>query len=166
MRELIKIGSISTTKGLKGEFKVYALDEELYYLEVGDQIFIEGVFENLYIEKITMHKDLVVLKLENYNRIDQVKSYKNQNVFIDSKNIKLEKSDEILADDLLGFEVINEENCVLGKVVNVIGSKVQAVLVIENGDNEWMLPYVEKFVVDIVIDEKRIIVDPIEGMVE
>jgi len=166
MRELIKIGSISTTKGLKGEFKVYALDEELYYLEVGDQIFIEGVFENLYIEKITMHKDLVVLKLENYNRIDQIKSFKNQNVFIDSKNIKLEKSDEILADDLLGFEVINEENCVLGKVVNVIGSKVQAVLVIENGDNEWMLPYVEKFVVDIVIDEKRIIVDPIEGMVE
>lgn len=166
MRELIKIGSISTTKGLKGEFKVYALDEELYYLEVGDQIFIEGVFENLYIEKITMHKDLVVLKLENYNRIDQIKSFKNQNVFIDSKNIKLEKSDEILADDLLGFEVINEGNCVLGKVVNVIGSKVQAVLVIENGDNEWMLPYVEKFVVDIVIDEKRIIVDPIEGMVE
>lgn len=166
MRELIKIGSISTTKGLKGEFKVYALDEELYYLEVGDQIFIEGVFENLYIEKITMHKDLVVLKLENYNRIDQIKSFKNQNVFIDSKNIKLEKSDEILADDLLGFEVINEENRVLGKVVNVIGSKVQAVLVIENGDNEWMLPYVEKFVVDIVIDEKRIIVDPIEGMVE
>lgn len=166
MRELIKIGSISTTKGLKGEFKVYALDEELYYLEVGDQIFIEGVFENLYIEKITMHKDLVVLKLENYNRIDQIKSFKNQNVFIDSKNIKLEKSDEILADDLLGFEVINEENCVLGKVVKVIGSKVQAVLVIENGDNEWMLPYVEKFVVDIVIDEKRIIVDPIEGMVE
>jgi len=166
MRELIKIGSISTTKGLKGEFKVYALDEELYYLAVGDQIFIEGVFENLYIEKITMHKDLVVLKLENYNRIDQIKSFKNQNVFIDSKNIKLEKSDEILADDLLGFEVINEENCVLGKVVNVIGSKVQAVLVIENGDNEWMLPYVEKFVVDIVIDEKRIIVDPIEGMVE
>lgn len=166
MRELMKIGSITTTKGLKGEFKVYALDEELYYLEVGDQIFIEGIFENLYIDQVKSYNELVVLKLKGYNTLDKIKTFKAKNVFIDVIKAKLEISEDIAIEDLIGFKVIDEKDNSFGEIIDIIGSKAQAVLVIKNGENEWMLPYVEQFIVEVNETEHKIIVELIEGMVE
>lgn len=166
MRELIKIGNISSAKGLKGEFKVYPENDEVFYLETGDEIFIEGVFEKLIIEKISEYKNMVTIKLKNYSHIDQIKKLRDQGVFIDKKNSKVEIEDGVSAKDVIGFEIIDcDSNEKLGQVIKNVGSEVQEVLLVRKDEIEWMIPFVEAFIKEIDEDEQTIKVKVIEGMI-
>jgi 16S rRNA processing protein RimM len=166
MRELVKIGSISSAKGLKGEFKVFPENDEIFYLEIGDKIFIEGVFEDLVIEKISEYKNMVTIKLKNYNHIDQIKKLKNQGIFIDKQDSKVEEEEGLSAREVIGFAVINNSNDEnLGEVINSIGSSSQEVLVVNKDEKEWMIPFVEAFIEEIDEEEKVLRVSVIEGMI-
>jgi 16S rRNA processing protein RimM len=70
---------------------------------------------------------------------------------------KLSK-DEHYWEDLIGLEVINQQQVVLGKVSNLVDTGANNVLVV-NGDKEHLVPYIEPFLISVDLDKQQILVD-------
>ena len=59
---------------------------------------------------------------------------------------------------LIGLEVINQQQVVLGKVSNLVDTGANNVLVV-NGDKEHWVPYIEPFLISVDLDKQQILVD-------
>lgn len=165
MRDLLLVGCITSAKGLKGEIKIIEKSAEFNYLEIGDSIFIEGIFDTFIIEKIREVKNNVYLQLKGVQSIDRAQQLLGKNFYIDAAN-KKQPEDEYYKEDLMGLQVYDVQGEFLGEVVDVMDNSVQYILSIAKNDKEWMLPFVDAFIKEIDMDQNKLIVEVIEGMID
>ena len=159
----VYIGKIVNTHGIKGELRI------LSDFKYKDKVFKSNMF--IYIgkdkvkEKIISyrkHKNFDMVCLEGYNNINEVLKYKGYNVYINKEDIVLDKN-KYLDEDIIGMDVI-VDNKVIGKVSN-IEKNVQYLIVIKNKDSEYLVPYNDFFIKKIDINNKKIIINNIEGLI-
>ena len=76
MKDILRVGKIVNTHGLKGEVKVIPLtDDPKRYNEL-EFVLIDGVKRN--IEGCKYQKDRVIVKVEGINSIEEAEKYKNK----------------------------------------------------------------------------------------
>ena len=72
------------------------------------------------------------------------------------------EEDEVYITDLIGLEVMNQDQQKLGKVSSITSNGVQDILVIKSDTEEILIPFIEQFIININLDDKKIIVDSFE----
>ena len=70
----------------------------------------------------------------------------------------------ILDEDIIGMEVYGENN-LIGTVTDILKNKVHSILVIEKDGNKNMIPYVDEFIKNIDLENKKIEINVIEGLI-
>jgi len=74
--------------------------------------------------------------------------------------------DELFFHELIGCSVFDLEDKLLGEVVDVMDTGSQVLLKMKKTDGEEVqIPYIENFVKQVDEKAKRIIIEPIEGLV-
>ena len=101
--------------------------------------------------------------VKEYDDINQVEKWKGARLCIHEDQLTPLSDDEIYYHDLMQMHVYDPNQAFLGEVVELIETGAQLVLRIR-GESEWLLPYTKAFVKDVDILQKRLIVEPIEGM--
>ncbi len=151
----IKVGKIVNTHGIKGELKVSFDDIELF--EKGTLIYIEVKKEYLEfnLTDFRIHKNHLLIKLNDYNNINDVEKYKGNDVYIDREE------DEVYYSDLIGYKIIDSDKKEYGKVENIINNNAHDIFVLS--DN-IMIPYVDEFIIDIDDSTHEITINVIEGL--
>lgn len=165
MKELIKIGIITNTHGIKGELKIKPLtdDKERYkYLEY---FYVENNNEKIFIERVWFKKDLVIVKLRDYNNINDVLQFKSKYVRITSDMLVKLPDDSYFIFDLIDITVYTKDGKELGKIKEVLQSGGNDVYVIKDNKREILIPAVKEIIIEVNIPDKKMIIDPIEGMV-
>ena len=163
--EYVLIGKIVNTHGIKGELRI------LSDFEYKERIFKKGF--NLYIGKDKIkeeinsyrhHKDFEMVTFVGYNNINQVLKYLKENVYIIKEDLNL-NTDEYLEKDLIGFDVI-ENNEVVGKVIAIEKtSPTNKIMEINYKGKRVLLPYHQDFILKLYLQNKKIEVKLIEGMI-
>jgi 16S rRNA processing protein RimM len=102
-----------------------------------------------------------LVRFEDHLDINLVEKYKNCFVY-DYKNDALLDEDEYYVSDLIGCEVYNN-NELIGKVMDVQLYSHHDLLVVKGKDKDYKIPYVNAFVLNEDIENKRIDVNLIEG---
>lgn len=145
--ELIKVGTLGTTKGLKGKMRLNTNDDLMPL--VGNKIIVNYRSYTLFeVEDIVNNE----IKLKGIDSIEDAKNLINSSIYIAKKD--LDNFDYVLFSELFGSKVIFKDR-VIGTIDNVIDTKVYNILVV-NGDREYNIPMVSEFVED-YDREKRII---------
>ncbi len=156
MENKVKVGKIVNTHGIRGELKVAFSDQSFF--EVGSTIYIKTKFdlEAHEIKQARLHKNHLLILIDELNNINDVLQYKTCDIYQD-------RDEEIqYMSDIIGYKVIwNDKQ--IGKVKEIIGSSMQEVIVLENNT---MIPYVDEFVKNIDDENKTIKVDLIEGFID
>ena len=98
---------------------------------------------------------------KGYYDINQIEHLKGSNVYIKKEDLILNKN-EILAIDLIGFDVIIDDKK-QGVIADVIDTLANEVLVL---DNSVMIPYVKEFILKVDIDNKKVFVKNMKGLLE
>ena len=99
-----------------------------------------------------------------YNNINQVLKYLKENVYIIKEDLNL-NTDEYLEKDLIGFDVI-ENNEVVGKVIAIEKtSPTNKIMEINYKGKKVLLPYHQDFILKLDLQNKKIEVKLIEGMI-
>ena len=160
----IRIGQIVNTVGLKGEVKIYSFAENLQRFQDLKEIFVEN--ELFSIEKSRVHKNTIVLKLENINSSEMAEGYRNKFVYIPEDTLEELPEDSYYIKDLLGLDVYEKNGNRLGSVSDVIKGPGQDLYEIKGQDKTFLLPGVKEFILEIDLEKKRIIVDPPEGLLD
>ena len=159
---LIKIGKIVNTHGIKGELRL------LSKFPYKDKVFIKGMI--IYIDKDSKevinsyrkHKNFDMITLEGYNNINEVLKYKGKNVYVDSNDIKLD-NDKYLDEELIGLSVIYE-NMERGIITNIERYDKTVLFNIKGKTQEYLIPYNDNLIDNIDIKNKKIFIKDIKGL--
>ena len=157
--ELIKIGKIVNTHGIKGEVRI------LSRFPYKDKVFIKGM--NIYIDKkdkevistYRKHKNFDMIMMEGYNNINEILKYKGKYVYVNKENIKLDN--KYLDEDIIGLNTF-VNNDYKGIITNIERYEKVVLLVIKNNNKEYLVPY--DLIDNIDINNKKIYIKEIDGL--
>lgn len=161
----ILVGQITSPHGVKGMVKVYPYtDNAERFLEI-EGIYLDGSGDFLKIQSVSFQKKLVILKLETIDDRNIAERLRDVKVYIDIDDRKELKEDEYFVDDLIGLSVYDSKNeRYIGKVNDFISQVGNDILVITTEEGEFMVPFVKAFIKDLSIENSKIMVELIEGM--
>lgn len=161
--EQVIIGQIVNTHGIKGELKVKSSTdfvEERFQKNAHVYIDDHGTMIDMIVLSHRFHKGHILVTFQGYQDINLVEKYKGCMLYAE-KNLELLDEDEYYVGDLLGCQVYQDSECI-GKVSDVQLYDHHDILVVQ-GKQKIMIPYVDAFVKEVDIDKKRIDVSLIEG---
>lgn len=122
--ENIKVGLITKTQGLKGDFRVKAENKYLKYIESLNTVTIMGM--EYHIKKIVNRGGFFVFTLTEFNDINQIEKFINQPIFANIDVI------ETVVEDYTDYVVIANEKEV-GVVEEVNNYGASDVITLTNG---------------------------------
>ena len=158
MKEILRVGKIVNTHGLKGEVKVIPLtDDPKRYNEL-EFVLIDGVKRN--IEGCKYQKDRVIVKVEGINSIEEAEKYKNKYMEIPREYAVPLEEDTYYIADIIGCSVYDTEGKNLGEVYDVIQTKNNDVYWIRK-PKELLIPVLLDIVMDIDVENKKIVIKPV-----
>ena len=167
MENYLRVGVISTTHGIRGEVKVFPTTDDQNRFKELKEIFLDTGKEliPLEIEGVKFFKQLAILKFKGIDRIEDVEKYRGKDLLITrDKAVKLEK-DEFFIFDLIDSEVFTDEGEKLGVLVEILTSAANDVYVVKTADNkEILLPSIKECILDIDVENKKIIVHIMNGL--
>ena len=167
MKDILEIGQIVNTRGLRGEVKVNSFSQDSKRFEKLDVIYIKenNELKSYKIEKVTYNKNQVILKLENINHIDYAEKLRNKYIYVKKSQLEDLPEGVYYISDLIGLDVYDEKNNYLGKVDDIFSTKSNDVYVIKNelGVSK-LLPGTDEVIKNIDLDKKKIVVNLIKGL--
>ena len=167
MQKRLEIGQIVNTFGIKGEVKVTPFTDDIRRFDDLKKVYVKTKKESkqYQIENVKYHKNMVLLKLEGINRIEDAETLRNAFLEIDREDaIPLEEGTYFIA-DLIGLEVYTEDGRLLGKVEDIYNTGSNDIYVVKDElGKQVLLPGIEEVIKEVILDEK-IIVHLIPGLV-
>ena len=162
--EKIKIGKIVNVVALKGEVKVYTYSEPYRYEEI-DSVYVENEKRN--IEKVRFQGNMVILKLSGIDDRNAAEAQKEKYLYITEDQLPQLPEDEYYIRDLVGMDVVSEEGEKYGVLSDVLQNTAQDVYEVkrENG-KALLIPGVKEFILDVNMEEKKIIVRLPDGLLD
>lgn len=159
-----EIGKIVNTHGIYGELRVltnsdfikerFGLGAEIW---VNDQKFI--------IEDSYQHKNFIIIKLKGYNNINEIMGLKGKMIKAQPLRHDVLDEGEYFNHDLEGCQVFNQEHIECGVVSKVVDGGNYNYLRIK-GNKSGLVPFIDSFIIDVNIDNKTIIIEEIEGLLD
>jgi len=171
---MVQVGFVFRAHGMQGELKVNpehtddpALFEELSTVYLGRSPHAVTRHEVASVRyQQTKRGTTVILGLADVESRSDAEAVTKLKVFADEEDLDLAE-DEIFIHDLVGLAVVTEEGERLGTVANYMEMPAQDVFLVHRPDGEEaMIPAVEDFIVDIDLDGGRVVVRPIEGLLD
>lgn len=158
--DLVYIGKIVNTHGIKGELRIKSDFEkkELVFV-IGNKIIIDN--EEHTIRTYRFHKIFDMITIDKYDNINDVLKYVGKNVYVSRESLKL-KNDDYLLSDLVGLNVIFNDT-VYG-IVKDYSNTLNPLLQIEY-NKTYYIPINSNFIKNVDLENKKIIVENIEGLI-
>lgn len=156
--DMLNIGQIVNTHGIKGEVKVFPLTDNMERFKKLKTIYIDGAERK--IEGIKFQAKVVLLKIEGIESPEEGEKYKLKYIQIDRKNaVKLEK-DRYFITDIEDSIVVDTNGVEIGKVTKVMSLPSNDVYEVM-GEKEILIPALKSIIKDIDIVAKKITITPI-----
>ena len=169
MEDLLQVGVITGTHGLKGEVKVFPttddkerfLDLEEVLLDTGDELL------ELKVDYCKFFKKFVFVKFEGLDDINEVEKYKRCPLLVTRDNAVELEEDEYFVADLLGLTIIDDSGVTIGKLENVIETGANDVYeVLTEDGGRILLPAIKECILDVDMEEGIILVHLMKGLAD
>lgn len=156
--ELINVGKIVNTHGLKGEIRIISdFKYKNQVFKINNIIYIDN---NKYIIKsYRFHKIYDMITLDSINNIEQAEELKGLNIFINRNDYEF---DGYLNEDLIGLDVYDGD-IYKGKIVD-IAKTIQNDLLVIDGIKKHMVPNISVFIKKVDLENKKIYIEYIRGL--
>jgi 16S rRNA processing protein RimM len=164
------VGKIVNTHGIRGEVKVISstdFPDERY--AKGNTLYIFSPTSSEPVEvKITshrVHKNFDMLAFEGYSNVNDVEKFKGSVLKISEDQLTDLEEGEFYYHEIIGCIVFSEEGEEIGKIKEIISTGANDVWVIaRKGEKDGLIPYIEDVVKDIDIENKKITIHIMEGL--
>ena len=141
MEDLLQVGIITSTHGVRGEVKVYpTTDDPRRFRRLKEVVLDTGREKmNLEIEGVKFFKQFVILKFKGLDNINDIEKYRQKSLYVTRKNAVRLQRDEYFIADLIGLKVQDEDGKELGTVKDVIETGANDVYEVEMADGKSLL---------------------------
>ena len=167
MQEYLEVGQIVNTHGLKGHLKVVPFTDDINRFKSLKTVFIDFKNELMEykIQEVKFIKNLVKLKLEGLDNINDAEKFKGCYLKINRKDAKKLDENTYFIADLIGLDVYDLENHKIGILSDIFPTGSNDVYVVKQEDGKQvLLPAISKVIKEINIKQGKIVVDISQGV--
>ncbi len=169
MDDLLKVGVITSTHGIRGEVKVFpTTDDSRRFLELEEIILDTGKEKRvLTIEGVKFFKNMVILKFKGYDNINDVEIYRQKELYVTREQaVPLEENEYFIA-DLIGLLAVSDEGEDLGEIADVLQTAANDIYVIKKaGVSDLLVPAIKECVKNVDIEGGRVELHLLPGLRE
>lgn len=167
MEQLLRVGVISSTHGVRGEVKVYpTTDDPNRFKKLKNVVLDTGrEYIELEISGVKFFKEQVILKFKGIDNINDIEKYKGKDLLVHRADaVELGENENYVA-DLIDLKVVTDEGKTLGILVDVMETGANDVYVVETEDGEELLiPAIRDCILDVDLDEEVMTVHVLPGL--
>ena len=169
MEDLLQVGIITSTHGVRGEVKVYpTTDDPRRFRRLKEVVLDTGKEKmNLEIEGVKFFKQFVILKFKGLDNINDIEKYRQKSLYVTRKNAVRLQRDEYFIADLIGLKVQDEDGKELGTVKDVIETGANDVYEVEMADDKsLLLPAIKQCILNVDVENGTMQVYVLEGLLD
>ena len=164
---VVSIGRILKPVGLRGELKIGLLTDFPERFEALQEVSIqtkEGRNQRCRITRMRYGPPFVYLIFEGLSSPEAVAHLQGGIVQVPETERVVLPEGTYFQSDFLGMEVFLENKVCLGKIEEMIETGSNDVFVVRHLEGEYLIPALQEIILSIDIENKRMIVDPPEGL--
>ena len=169
MEDILRVGVITTTHGLRGEVKVFPTTDDPKRFKKLKEVLLDTGKERrkLQVESVRFQKNLVILKFKEFDSINDVEQYKKCDLYVSRKNaVKLEENENFIV-DLIGLHVVLEDGTEFGIMKDVLQTGANDVYIVEMLDGrEALLPAIPECILDVDLDSETMTIHLMKGLLD
>ena len=155
MEQMLRVGVITSTHGVRGEVKVFPTTDDAKRFKNLKQVILDGKEPlELSIEQVKFFKNMVILKFRGYDSINDVETWRQRDLMITRDQAVELKENEYFITDLIGLSVADDKGLELGTVKDVLVTGANDVYVVElkNG-KELLLPAIGDCILEVNLEQ-------------
>ncbi|SDN27252.1 ribosome maturation factor RimM [Alkalicoccus daliensis] len=174
MSDWLNVGKIVNTHGIRGEVRVISRTDfpELRFAEGSKlTVFQEGKSsETVIVASWRQHKQFDLLTFEKVENVNEAEKFKGSLLKIhrDQLHENELETGEYYFHEIVGLTVFTDQGEKIGTVKEILTPGANDVWVIhaEDSKKEVLIPYIEEVVKEIDLKENKVIITPMEGLLD
>ena len=169
MEDLLQVGVITSTHGIRGEVKVFPTTDDPNRFRKLKQVILDTGKEQLDMEiaSVKFFKNMVIVKFKGIDDINDVEKYRKAGIYVTRENaIPLGENEYFIA-DLIGLRVISDEEEELGVIDDVLQTGANDVYIVKKEQTpDLLIPAIKDCIKNVNIEEGTMIVHLLPGLRE
>lgn len=158
--ELIEIGQICNTHGIRGEVKLNPWTDDLYDLLELEVLYLkDGTV--LHVESARVHKNTVIFKFREVENMNAAEKMRGTTIYTEKTPLP---EGRYYIKDLIGLTAV-DENGAFGKLTDVFNTGANDIYEIKTNDGKTLyVPVIEGVIGDVDLENGTIFVTIPEGL--
>lgn len=169
MEDLLKVGMITSTHGIRGEVKVFPTTDDIQRFTYLKECVIDTGKQQVAVEVegCKFFKKQAILKFKEFNSIDEVEKYKGAGLWVTREHaVPLEEGEFYIA-DIIDAHVYEDNGDYLGILTDVMETGANDVYVVKlESGRELLIPAIPQCIVDVDTEQPRVTVRLMKGMLD
>jgi len=162
-KDLLQAGKIINTHALRGDMRVFPYCDSADFLCEIKKLYIDN--EPYKVTSARVHKGQALIHLKGIERIEDAEKLIGKFVYFNKNDVDLDEG-QFFIDDIMGLEVRDvDTDEIYGKVTDVITTGANDVFEVTGG-RVLYVPKIDDVVIEINLDDKVILIRPLQGLFE
>ena len=167
MENLLQVGVITTTHGIRGEVKVFPTTDDPRRFEELPSILLDTGKElcELEIQRVKYFKQFVILKFRDVDDINEIEPYKGKSLYVTrDMAVPLEENEYYIA-DLIGMDVFLEDGSLFGRIKDVLETGANDVYIVQTQEKEVLIPAIKDCILQVDVESNKRVIHLMKGLV-
>jgi 16S rRNA processing protein RimM len=166
----VQVAKVTKAQGIKGEVKIYPFSSAPENFSLyRNLVFVDSSqkqVRKIELSHSRVHGNSAVLTLSGITNRNDAEQLIGCEIWIHQDELPELDEDEFYWHDFEGAEVFTVAGEYLGRVTSLMSTGAHDILVISGEGEEYMIPVRDEFLVEFNSDERRISVNPPEGLLD
>ena len=165
--DLLEVGKIVNTHGLRGEGKVVPWTDYPEVFEDIDFVYVKkkSEYERLDVKGIKYQKNNLIVRFSQITDINMAEKYKNQVIYAEREILGELPEGVYYIADLIGLDIVTEDGEKIGTVSDVFNTGSNDIYEVKReGKKNLLLPVIDDVVLNIDVDGGKITVRMMDGL--
>lgn len=159
----LAIGKLRRPHGVQGEILMDVLTDFPERLSPGKEVLVGDAHQPYTIENLRRHDPAMIITLAGVEDRDAAAALRNQTVFVPVHGLPPLPEGEYYHHQVIGMAVVDEAGKELGKLEQILETGANDVYVVRTGEGtELLLPAIEDVILEINLDQGKMVVRPLE----
>jgi 16S rRNA processing protein RimM len=167
MEDLLQVGVITSTHGVRGEVKVFPTTDDAARFKKLKQVILDDGRQQIPMEiaSVKFFKNMVILKFKGIDNINDVEKYRRARLLVTRENAVPLGENEYFIADLIGLTAKSDEGETLGTVTDVLQTGANDVYVVTApGQKEILVPAIHDCIKQVDMEQKEMLIHLLPGL--
>jgi 16S rRNA processing protein RimM len=167
--ELITVGKIIGTHGIKGQMKLKSYSGNADSLSAVQSITLKspaGTLQEFSIISFKANSGKFIIGLQDFDDINQVQPFLGSEICLKRGQLPGLEEDEYYWSDLIGLQVFTDDGTLLGTIADIFETGSSDIYVVRGEAREYLIPAIADVIKMVDPAGGKIVITPLDGLLD